>query len=383
MKSRPVNAWWGTMVGLDFEGIAVHAESPGQLRFATEAGDRASIGSLLARSGRPELAATPVLSQLCERKWEAWARGRYWRLLATFALAMAPYTVEATVGPGLAAGWQSALVALAVAAWAAYGRTKAQQLWARGLPAFVGLGWNVVDLLVLALLPLGAVGHVFDALDLQVSTLGLAPELQPPAIVLDAFLQLLFCLRFLRYLSVFSGFRIGSYLNSVLGVLSSSWQPLLFLALVIASFALGFLILFSYDGKASGVPPQFADFFGVATQLVKWLFEPSAAFTAFGDLRLEAPGFVLFVLYYCAAVLGSLRILTECAAETVETSAQAADMHWRDVRSRVVDDIEEQMMAGSAEDRQVLQEFYATLRDGGELLQVETRVELWPRRPPT
>lgn len=390
MKTRPAYAWWGTpVVRLDFEGVAIHPELPGQLRFTSRTGDRASIESLIARVHHPELAATPVLARLCSRKWDSFARVRYWKLLATFIVISIPYTLEGTVGAGLSADGQLLLLSAVVGAWLSYGRAKLLQLRARGKEAFAELRWSQLDSMVLLLLPFGVIAHFFDAMNLSVqatvdtpasqvalmapfAAVGYGPDLQPAAAVLDAVLAILCCVRLLRYLSVFNFLRIGSYLNSILGVLASAAQPLFFLAVVICCFGVAFLELFRYGAREGATHPvpemNFSGYGYVLVQLIKWLFEPAEAFEAFEDMVLNQAGFVLFLLYYCAAVLGSLRLLQDSTGETLESSKRIADKQWLDVRSRVVDDVEEQMIAGSDEDREELAAFYKSLRDGGELV---------------
>mmetsp|Transcript_460 Transcript_460/g.882 ORF Transcript_460/g.882 Transcript_460/m.882 type:complete len:188 (+) Transcript_460:109-672(+) len=178
--------------------------------------------------------------------------------------------------------------------------------------------------------------------------------------------------RLLRYLSVFSILRIGSYLNSMLQVLASAWQPLLFLSLVISSFALAFLILFRIGMKEEDVADSApTGYFQIFFLLIKWLFDPSSAFKTLGSMKAEGAGYLFLLLYYCSAVLGSLRFLTDSGQKSRETSAENANRQWLDVRARVVDDIEEQMISGSPGDQEELRRFYAELREGGELVPLD------------
>lgn len=374
-KTQPVDSWWGNpVIRFDFDGIAVSPQCTGQLLFTSESGDRVSIEGLIARSMSPDLASVPIITRLLDRKWEEWARNQYWYLLATFLLLVVPYAAEAIVGPYTSAEVQGTLFAVAVVGYFECAQAEWLQLQSRGINAYVTRNWNIVDIVLLVTLPFTVVPHIFDALDLKFAPLGLEPTLTPVAVALDAALLLVVSLRFLRYLSVFSELRIGPYLYSVLQIVSLSWQPLLFLSVVVASFAAAFVLVFRY-GSATPV-----GYWDMIILLMRWIFQPDEAFEAIKKLPLEAPGFVLFLLYICVAVLGSLRLVQDSVNVSQESTDEGSEARFQALRLEIVDDIEQQMLANSARDRKELSAFYDSLQDGGQLLQLETRAELWPRR---
>lgn len=374
-KTKPVYAWWGNpVIGYDFEGVAVDAQTTeGQLRFTSEGGSTISIEGLISLSGRPDLAAVPIINRLSDRKWEAWARERYYSVFASFLLLAAPYITEAMVGVDWDAFWQLTLLGACSVAWFSYTWIQILEFQSRGR-GYLSYGWNIIDVIILVLVPLGAVPHIFDALDLQLDLVDLEPTLQPVAVVFDAFLLILMCVRLCRFLSVFSEVRLALYLNTVLDILTLSWKPLFFLAIVVASFALGFVLIFR---PGPGKHPGYVD---MIFKLLGWTFQPDEALSELMGIPLEVPGLALFLIYLCVAVLGSLRLVEDSVNVKRVASEEAADAQFQALRLEVIDDIEQQLLAGSEDGVAELHAFYKDLRNSSELLQLETRTELWPQR---
>lgn len=370
LQTRQLYALDAPAVRINFEGLVVctDAETRTALRFTNSDGQWFTLEGLVAQSPKPELAAHPVLARLSAKKWEAWAGSRYWTLLAGFASLSLPYMLEVTVGRQLDLPVQCALLLVVFVAGLSYYRTKVLQIWATNLHRFLSKWYYVVDIFVALLLPIGIFGHACDLLQMS-------PQGQKELVgALDAFLSMIMCLRLLRFFSVFSEVRVGAYLNSVIGVLRSALWPLIFLAIVISCFGIGFLILFGFGAKDGSLiqdgmnAVESADYIRVVEQLVKWLFNPPEALKTLESMRQEVAAVVLFLFYYCVAVLGSLRLLTDSANATLSADSRNVDTQWLDVRARVVDEIEQLMMAGSEPERLELDNFYRQLPNAAELV---------------
>jgi len=381
MKSQPVDAWWGNpIIKFDYEGIAIDSRGTGKLLFTSELGDEVSILSLMVRSRQPVLAGTPIISRLCERMWTAWARTRYFTLLTTFLLLIVPYALETLGAHDKSAELVFGLFTVSTFGYLAYVWAQYLEVQSRGFLSYSAKEWNILDIIILVLCPFTALPHGFDALNWNIGPVGLGSELQPAAIVLDAVLSQLMCLRLLGYLSVFEEIRIGPYLYTVFEIVYLSWQPLVFLSLVVASNALGFLLLFRY-GDTGGGQDAVAElsYFDVVRKLVDWVFQPNDAFEAIGKLTLAGPAYVLYLVFVIVAVLGSFRLVQDSVNVSKVSDEEATSAKFQLLRLELIDDLEQQMMAGSPENLAELDECYAGLKDSGEY-QLEARVELWPRR---
>uniref|UniRef100_A0A7S3M9R4 Uncharacterized protein n=1 Tax=Spumella elongata TaxID=89044 RepID=A0A7S3M9R4_9STRA len=114
-------------------------------------------------------------------------------------------------------------------------------------------------------------------------------------------------------------------------------------------------------------------------KLVDWVFQPNDAFEAIGKLTLAGPAYVLYLVFVIVAVLGSFRLVQDSVNVSKVSDEEATSAKFQLLRLELIDDLEQQMMAGSPENLAELDECYAGLKDSGEY-QLEARVELWPRR---
>lgn len=384
-KSQAVFNWWGNpVVGFDFEGVAVDARTPGQLKFRMEDTGRTeySIEQLIARMGRTELAAIPIISRLNQRKWDAWAGNRYWLTFLSFIVLTGSYISEAVVGPNLPGPLQLLLTAVAIASWIAYGNVQWLQVQLKGFLQYLEPGWRKVDALILLLVPFGAAPHVFDALDFEAPFATEGNKLLPAAVAFDSVLILLLCLRLLRFASCFSEVRIGLYLNTVLEILTLSWQPLLFLNLVVLSFSLCFVLIFRLGAEAKA--PGYGE---MVVLLWQWVLNPGDAIAYLRELPpiLEIPGLLVFIVYFIVAVLGSLQLLQESAnvvkgGKDKEAEENRAESNFQTLRADIIDGIESALRVSTEEDQKLLNDFYSELQQDSEQLLMETRAWLWPRR---
>lgn len=377
-KSKPVFAWWGNpVIDYDFTGIAYRKGEPGQLLFNSLDGEYCSVEGLISRSNQPELASTPIVTRLADKKWEAWGRSRYFNVLTIFLSLMSAYVLEA-LSFDLSSAFQSLLLLSAGLSSVAYARIKVLELLSRGVEEYLNRPWNLVDTAIIALSPLGIALDVATLTGFGSKIVVLGLDAAGMKAIIDAFFCTLLFLRLLRYVAVVTESSFGTYVNNIVEALTTGVQPLLFLTYVITSFSIGFWVLFHYGARGEMEAPGLID---MPLLLLRWLFEPADALKSFENLRLETPGLILFLFYYTAAVIGTLQFTQGPTTEKDDKDhSQNRDVQWNALRVDIIDELEQQLRSTYDTNDSDRDSFYQGLSNSSETMQLETRTELWPTK---